>query len=227
MKKLLPILSALAAGVMVSAQEPVLDYDYTSGTFERKGKLAAPVIAGETLMAEEMPGAIRFDGKKNFMTIPGGKAVSLKNGGTLFAFVRFAEDEEYGMLFFKNNEFLLGLFNKNRLYFNLRASGSAKFDTPVMITPVPRGRWCTVAVVLKPWKNGSWTAFLFIDGVRKGSRTFKFKGEYPEPQSELTVGRGWGGTWFLKGDIGAVKIFETPLDEKQILELSQKYLTAK
>ena len=69
--------------------------------------------------------------------------------------------------------------------------------------------------------------FLFIDGVRKGSRTFKFKGEYPEPQSDLTVGRGWGGTWFLKGDIGAVKIFETPLDEKQVLELSQKYLTAK
>ncbi|MBQ9503032.1 MAG: LamG domain-containing protein [Lentisphaeria bacterium] len=226
-KKLFASLPAVFAGALLCAQEPVLDYDYTSGAFERRGKTPPPVVAGETLMAEELPGAIRFDGKKNFMTIPGGKSFSLRNGGTLFAFVRFAEDEEHGMLFFKLNEFLLGLYSKDRLYFNIRARGGEKFDAPVMTASVPRGKWCTVAAVLRPWKNGSWTAFLFIDGVRKTSNTFRFADGYPETKADLTVGRGWGGTWFLKGDIGALRLYDTPLDEKQILELSDKYLKRK
>lgn len=219
-KKSFLSLLAVSAGTLLSAQEPILNYDYTSGTFERTGKMGIPVIAGETAMSEELPGSIRFDGKKNFMKVPGGKEISLKNGGTLFAFVRFAEDEEHGMLFFKQSEFLLGLYRNDTLYFNTMT----KKDGKMIVKGVPKGKWCTVAAVLQPWKNGSWSIFLYIDGVKKGSQTFRFENGYLETQNDLTVGKGWGGVWFLKGDIGALRIYESPLNEKQILELSKKYL---
>ncbi len=224
-KKTFASLLAVSAGaLLLSAQEPVLNYDYTSGAFERTGKTGAPVIAGETAMAEELPGSIRFDGKKNFMTVPGGKEISLKNGGTLFAFVRFSEKEEHGMLFFKQSEFLLGLYRGDTLYFNTLTKKGKQFNCQLIVKGVPKGKWCTVAAVLQPWRNGSWTAFLYIDGVKKGSNTFRFEDGYPETKNDLTIGKGWGGTWFLDGDIGDLRIYDIPLKEQQVLELSKKYL---
>ena len=227
-KKMVLLLGILSAGTMLSALDPVLDYDYTSGAFERLGKMAAPIITGETLMTEEMPGAIRFDGKKNFMLVPESKSIPLKKGATLFAFVRFDESKDYGMLFFKFGEFLLGLYKEKFLYFNTTATPSSgkTFDS-ALYCPITRGKWITVTAILRP-NPTTWTVSLYVDGERKTSRTFKFeKGFLEETANDLTVGKGWGGVWFLKGDIGTVKIYDAPMSDKQVMELSGKYLGKK
>ena len=227
-KKMVLLLGILSAGTMLSALDPVLDYDYTSGAFERLGKMAAPIITGETLMTEEMPGAIRFDGKKNFMLVPESKSIPLKKGATLFAFVRFDESKDYGMLFFKFGEFLLGLYKEKFLYFNTTATPSSgkTFDS-ALYCPITRGKWITVTAILRP-NPTTWTVSLYVDGERETSRTFKFeKGFLEETKNDLTIGKGWGGVWFLKGDIGAVKIYDAPMSDKQVMELSKKYLDKK
>ena len=227
-KKMVLLLGILSAGTMLSALDPVLNYDYTSGAFERTGKAAAPIITGETLMTEEAPGAIRFDGKKNFMLVPDAKSFPLKKGATFFAYVRFDESKDYGMLFFKFGEFLLGLYKAKYLYFNTTATPSTgkTFDSALYCL-IPRGKWITVTAVLRP-NPTTWTVFLYVDGERKTSRTFKFeKGFLEETKNDLTIGKGWGGVWFLKGDIGTVKIYDAPMSDKQVMELSKKYLDKK
>lgn len=228
MKKAVSFLCVLFLGAGLSALEPVLCYDYTSGAFERTGKAAAPLITGETLMTEETPGAIRFDGQKNFMLVPDAKSFPLKKGATFFAFVKFDENKDHGMLFFKKGEFLLGLYQKKFLYFNTTAKPSTgkTFDSS-LYCPVPRGKWCTVTAVLRP-NPSSWTVFLYVDGERKTSRTFKYeKGFLEETQNDLTIGKGWGGVWFLKADLGTAQIYDAPMTDKQVKALSDKYLKAK
>ena len=53
------------------------------------------------------------------------------------------------------------------------------------------------------------------------------KGFLEETKNDLTIGKGWGGVWFLKGDIGSVKIYDAPMSDKQVMELSKKYLDKK
>ena len=227
-KKMLYSAWILSVGTLLSALDPILSYDYTSGAFARTGKMAAPIITGETLMTEEAPGAIRFDGKKNFMLVPGSKSLPLKKGAAFFALVRFDENKDHGMLFFKNGEFLLGLYQQKFLYFNTAANPSSgkQFDT-ALYCPVSRGKWCTVAAVLRP-NPSSWTVFLYVDGERKTSRTFKFeKGFLEGTDNDLTIGRGWGGVWFLKGDLAAAQIYDCALTDRQIMELSRKYSVKK
>lgn len=225
MKKSCVAFLSLMCGCILSAAEPVFSCDYTNGGVV-KSRFGTPIIAGETQMLDGMPSAICLDGKKNYMLVPDAKSLPLKKGATFFAFVRFDENKDYGMLFFKSGEFLLGLYQKKMLYFNTCAvtSSGKLWDMP-LYCPVSRGKWCTVAAVLRPNpSSATWTALLYVDGVKKTSRTFKYeKGYPPETQNDLTIGKGWGGVWFFKGDIGTAQIYDAPMTDSQIRALSGKY----
>ena len=217
--------AVLMCGVL-SAQEPVLNYDYTSGTLKCGGKIEPPAVTGETVIRKEVPGSIHFDGKTNFMTVPGGTALSLKNGGTLFALVRLTGEDDRGMLFFKSDEFLFGFYRGGKLYFNIKSRKSKKFDHPFHVEGIRRGEWHAVAAALQRWENGYWTVFLYIDGVRKGSKTFRLANGYSETKNKLVIGRGWSD-WRLNGDIGVLQFYDVQLNDRQIGDLSRKYSVKK
>ena len=224
-KNIFVLTSVLVSGFLFS-QEPLLNYDFTSGTLKCEGKIKAPIVTGETIVRKGKPGSIQFNGKTNFMTVPGGESVSLKNGGTLFALVRLAEEEGLGMLFFKADEFLFGFYRGGKLYFNVKSRGSKKFDHPFHVEGIRRREWHTVAAALQRWENGFWTVFLYIDGIRKGSKTFRLADGYSEAKNKLIIGRGWSN-WRLNGDVGVLQIYDIQLNDRQIRDLSQKYLPGK
>ena len=224
-KNIFVLASVLMSGFLFS-QEPLLNYDYTSGTLRCEGKFKAPIVTGETVIRKGNPGSVCFNGKTNFMTVPEGASVSLKNGGTLFALVRLAEEEGLGMLFFKADEFLFGFYRGGKLYFNIKSRKSKKFDNPFHIDPIRRGEWHTVAAALQRWENGFWTVFLYIDGIRRGSKTFRLADGYSETKNKLVIGRGWSN-WRLNGNVGVLHIYDVQLNDRQIRELSQKYMAGK
>jgi len=205
--------------------EPVLDYDYSAGTFECRGKMPPPYVQGETLLGEEKPGFIQLDGKRNFLVVPDGKDLHLTNGGTLFAVVRLAADKEHGMLFFKHNEYLLGFYRGDNLYFNMGVKPGENFGNAVYAKGLPKGEWCSVAAVLRRDPSGTWTTLLYINGERKTTQTIRPEwGNPPSGTAELTIGKGWGGVWFLKGALAMARIYATALDDRQIAELSRAIL---
>ncbi|MBQ6472067.1 MAG: LamG domain-containing protein [Victivallales bacterium] len=218
--------TALAAICSVLwAADPILDYDYSNGTFECRGKTPPPHIQGETLLGEEKPGSIQLDGRRNFMVVPNGRDLHLTNGGTLFAVVRLAADKEHGMLFFKGNEYLLGCYRGNNLYFNMGVKPGENFGNAVYASGAPKGEWCSLAAVLQRNPSGTWTVLLYINGERKTSQTIRPEWRNPPPSTaDLTIGKGWGGVWFLKGDLAVARIYTSALDDRQISELSRHFL---
>ncbi len=215
--KILVSVFLLGAALCSSSREPLMDYDYSGYAVVRGGKFPAPVIHGETRMADGMPTALRLDGKDIFLTIPGGEKFSLVNGGTLYAVVKFRREKAFGMLFFKENEFLLGYYQKN-LYFNM--PNGKKFNAPVYYGPMPLDEWCRAAVVVS-MKNGDYSVRLYLNGKKSPETVFPAL-DYRTTDGKLTVGKGWGGVWFLSGEIAVLKVFDAPLTDAEIAELDKQ-----
>ncbi len=200
------------------AADPVIDYDYTHFAVVHGGKFPAPIIEGETSFPDGIPTSLKFDGKTNWLTIPDGRKFSLQNGGTLYAVAMFDPKKENGMLFFKKNEFLLGLYQGKYLYFNL--SNGKTWEHPVYHNPVPGGKWCSVAAVVTV-KGDDVYVVLFING--KKSRVSRFpKTGLKADDEPVTVGKGWGGVWYFSGNIAILKGFDVPLSDSEIEELDRQ-----
>lgn len=216
MKKIYSGIFILMSTFLLSAAEPVLSYDYTNGPVI-KGKYGAPLIVGETLMLDGVPSAIRLDGEKNFMRIMGSESFSLKKGGTFYALIRLDAKEEYGMLFFKQSEFLFGYYRGN-LYFSFSMKGKKTFSSKFYLGNIPRGRWISLAATIA-LKDGAYHVTLYLNGK---ARTYKpTAGTYQESSNPLTIGKGWGGVWFYAGDIARVQAYDVPLTQAQIRALDK------
>ena len=208
---------SLLGAVLCSAVEPLMDYDYSGYAVVQGGKFPAPVIYGETTISDGLPTALQLDGVKNYLTIPGGESFSLAKGGTLYAIVKFNPDKEYGMLFFKEKEFLLGFYRKN-LYFNL--PNGEPFEAPVYLGAIPVDCWCRIAAVVTV-DNGDYSVRLHLDDKTSPPQVFRNL-QYSKTEGKLTVGKGWGGVWYLHGQIAQLKVFDVPLTEAQISTLDQQ-----
>lgn len=216
MKRLFSIF-LLAAALCSDALEPLMDYDYSGYAVVRGGKFSAPVIHGEALMPDGIPTALRLEGKETFLTIPDGDRFSLVNGGTLYAVVKFSRGKEYGMLFFKENEFLFGYYQKN-LYFNM--PNGKKFNAPVYLGPVPVNEWCRAAAVVSV-KDGVYSVQLYLNEKKSEKIVFRAL-DYKPTNGKLTIGKGWGGVWYFSGEIAILKAFDVPLTDAEIAELDKK-----
>ncbi|OQA77113.1 MAG: hypothetical protein BWY31_04542 [Lentisphaerae bacterium ADurb.Bin242] len=215
--KILLSVFLLGATLCSGSREPLMDYDYSGYAVVYGGKFPAPVIHGETRMSDGIPTSLRLDGKENFLTIPGGEKVSLVNGGTLYAVVKFRREKAFGMLFFKENEFLLGYYQKN-LYFNM--PNGKKFNAPVYCGPVPLDEWCRAAAVVSV-KDGDYFVRLHLNGKKTEETVFRAL-DYKTSNGKLTIGKGWGGVWFLSGEIAILKVFDVPLTDAEIAELDKQ-----
>lgn len=217
MKKLYFGFLALICGCILSAAEPVLSYDYTNGVII-KGQFGAPIIVDETQMLDGVPSAIRLDGKKNFMRISGGESFSLEKGGTFYAVIRLNEKKDYGMLFFKPQEFLFGYYRGN-MYFAFSLKGEKPFSVPFFLGNIPRGKWISVAVTVS-LHDGEYQVAQYCCGKKTAHKPVRKT--YQKQSSPLTIGKGWGGVWFYSGDIALIQAYDVPLSEAEIQALDKK-----
>ena len=217
MKKICFLILTVLCGCVLSAAEPVLSFDYTNGPVI-KGKYGTPVIVDETQMLDGIPSAIRLDGKKNFMRILGGESFSLEKGGTFYALIRLDEKKDYGMLFFKPQEFLYGYYRGN-MYFAFSLKGEKPFSVPFFLGNIPRGKWISVAVTVA-LRDGAYHVVQYLNGKAQSHKPIAKA--YQGHSNPLTIGKGWGGVWFFSGDIALIQAYDVPLSEAEIQALVKK-----
>jgi len=219
MKKFLYAAAALT-GIVLSAVEPVLYCDYTGDSPVLKSKFSLPVLDGETTMLEGKPSALKLNGKNTFITIPGSGAFTLKNGGTLYAVANIDAKEDFGMMFFKPDEFLFGIYQKENLYFNMGTRQKKKFGAYFLLPKVRRGAWTSYAVSVQV-QDGDYHVTLYASGSKPQKRVFK-KLDYHQTDQDVTFGRGFGWNWHLDGEVALFMVFDRPLTGQEILELDRK-----
>ena len=215
MKKVLLTASIVCAFAL--AAENVIDCNYAGQPPAAQSKFGNVVIQGETNMAGK-PAVLVMNGKNNYISFPGSNKFTLKNGGTLYAVIKPQAKEAFGMTFFKNKEFLLGVYQNKFLYFNLMPN--VKPDCPVFLPKLEMGKWMSVAAVVK-CSGKDYTVTLYVNGRKPVTKTFK-NVNYKATDSEITFGRGWGGTWHFDGAVACFKLFDKPLSEKEIKALDAK-----
>ena len=215
MKKVLLTASIVCAFAL--AAENVIDCNYAGQPPAAQSKFGNVVIQGETNMAGK-PAVLVMNGKNNYISFPGSNKFTLKNGGTLYAVIKPQAKEAFGMTFFKNKEFLLGVYQNKFLYFNLMPN--VKPDCPVFLPKLEMGKWMSVAAVVK-CSGKDYTVTLYVNGKKPVTKTFK-NVNYKATDSEITFGRGWGSTWHFDGAVACFKLFDTPLSEKEIKALDAK-----
>ena len=219
MKKILSA-AAVLAGIVLSAAEPVLYCDYTGDVPVLKSKFSLPVLEGESTMLGGKPSALKLNGKNSFITIPGSGAFTLKNGGTLYAVANISDKEDFGMMFFKPDEFLFGIYQKDNLYFNMGTQQKKKFGAYLLLHKVRRGAWTSYAVSVQV-QDGDYHVTLYASGSKPVKRVFK-KLDYYQTGQDVTFGRGFGWNWHLDGEVTLFMAFDRPLTEQEIQELDNK-----
>lgn len=231
MKKLYLLFVLALIVVRVSAEEKkaILYYDYTSPAIMQGGKFQPPEMVGEIEMITEKDASIKLDAKKNYLKVKGGDKITLKNGGTLFAVVKFLDSNtnikisptgSLDMIFFKNYDFLLGRYGKS-FYFNM---ASNKKWPAAVYSKLPSNlkeiKWLRLGVTVSK-QNDKYTICMYINGKKTKSKTFENL-EYTGSSQSLTIGKGWGGSWMMHGQIAQLKIYDVPLSESEMAALDKK-----
>ena len=216
MKKNL-LFASLSGALALTAADAVINCNYAQLPPAASSKFGTPVIQGETNMKGGDAPALQLNGKNNYFTFPGSKSFSLKNGGTLYAVIKPDAKESFGMTFFKDKEFLLGVYQKKFLYFNLMPNSKPAY--PLFLPKIEMGKWMSVAATVKV-TGKDYTVSLYVSGKKPVVQTFK-NVDFKATASDLTFGRGWGGTWHFDGEIALFKAFDVPLSEKEIKELDK------
>ena len=223
MKRVLFAVLAVVCGGMISAKE------FTGSDLILKGN------------ARMENGVVKLDGKSGYIELAGTEKWNLgKQGLSLAGSFKLNETagnrqkaDSFDMFFSKaKTPFVFGRYG-HQLYVNIKDSAKkGKMDSPVYATFKPEaGIWYHLAVVFEYYNDHAqgdvgYNVSIYMNGNRVGSQKCRFL----EPVAEnvrLDVGKGWGGVWFLKGDIGTVKIYDAPMSDKQVMELSRKYLGSK
>ena len=205
---------------------PVLEYDFSTG----KMFPAKPVLVGNP---EIKDGALVLDAeKKQYLELPKDLNVSAARNCTFYTVLRFGEDGSmkndgsgkkvewqgtYGALFFRKNDFIVGMFRQN-LYLNC-AKADRKWFSPGLLVPMKNfNQWYRLACTFRN-DDGITTATLYLDGRKIGSK--KFADVYGDSKNTATFGRGWGGTWFFSGEVVKIMVYNEILSAKQIASMSE------
>ena len=222
------LFSVLCASLFLSLHgaEALLHYDFSGPVICQGGKIGAPEFVGNVEIDSEQ-NCIRLQ-PENYLAVPESSAISLLEGGTLYAVVQFEEDgrtngmdDAHDMLFFKNGAFLLGR-SCGMLYFNL---GDGRNFQKGMYVPLPKRNWHAVAVTVSKEIHGDktfYTSSIYIDGERMRRITCPLRPK--ENREPVTFGRGWGGPWFMKGKVAEMRIYPVPLTPGECKRISEESL---
>ena len=179
-------------------------------------------------------GILKLDGKSAYALIPGTEDCNIgKSGLTLACSVRLSNvaldrknPQGFDMFFAKGKQpFIFGRYG-GQLYSNIRNTEN-KYCAPVYSSNLPEtGVWCHMAIVYESYDNTAqgdvgYTSTIYVNGNPSG----RDKHAWLKPMQNrelLDVGKGWGGVWFLDGDIAEVFVERRALNEAEITALADK-----
>lgn len=175
---------------------------------------------------------LKLDGKKAYALIPGTEDFNIgKEGLTLACAVRLnnvspdrKKPEGFDMFFAKGKQsFVFGRYG-GQLHSNIKNT-EGKFCAPIYSSNLPEtGVWCHVAIVYESYDNTAqgdvgYTVTVYVNGnpaVRGKHGWLK-----PQRNSDLVdVGKGWGGVWYLDGDVAEIFAEKRALNEAEVTALA-------
>ncbi|NMA19115.1 MAG: LamG domain-containing protein, partial [Lentisphaerae bacterium] len=214
MKFILTIASTLIAGILCATEIP----------------LETLILHGKAGISE---GVLHLDGVNSYAQLPGTEAFNIdKNGLSLACSVRLRKNltdrktaDSFDMFFSKGElPFIFGRYGGS-LYTNIRDSGKKnEFAASALTGRIPEaGVWTHVAVTFEHYDDHAQgdvgyhtTVFFNGDPV---VRT-KHRGLLPVTNQELLeIGKGWGGVWYLEGEIAEVHAARRVMNEAEIAAL--------
>ncbi len=201
------------------------------------GILCADEVKPESLIlkgnARVADGILILDGKNSFAQLPGTEEFNIGKEGLSFACaVRLRQNlkdrkttDSFDMFFSKGGvPFIFGRYGGD-LYTNIRdAAKKNEFAAQCLVGRIPEaGVWTHVAVTFEHYDDhaqgdvGYYTT-IYVNGDPV-ART-KHPGLQPVTNRELLeVGKGWGGVWFLDGDMTEIHADRRVMNESEIAEL--------
>ena len=224
MKKKMFFIACMAVCTVYAVDhEPILHYDFTAPVVQQGGVYKQPDLPSDMKMSSpEQALILAGNRKQKELIIPNSAGLSIADGGTLYALVRFDQDgkkagqnDAHDMILFKNGSFLFGRAC-NTLYFNM----GRKWDWKITAENIPTGRWTSLAVSVKKNEPRNYTVKLYIDGRKVADKNFRKEADAPN-ENPVSIGKGWGGPWLFCGLLGKIMIFDQALTDDQIARMSE------
>jgi len=220
-------LSLTVSGLLYAEDRGLfLHYDFTQPAIRQGGICRQPELPPNmTISCPEYSLILTGNFSQPELSVPESTFFSLKNGGTLYALVRFnqrgmesGQQDAHDMIFFKQDNLLFGR-DCGELYFNMQTSG--RWCWAVRAPDIPTGRWTALAATVT--KNGTknYTVRLYIDGRKAAEKTFLQEMDGPNG-NPVAIGRGWGGPWCFCGLLGKLMIFNYALTDDDVAGLCRE-----
>jgi len=228
-------------------EDALLEYDFAAvAEAGMVGNLAGAELSGElrgtwaqTALPEEGAGSVlTLDGESGFVEVPGSAGVHIgEQGFTVVATVRLADSgtvegaaDSHDMILFKNQEYLFGrTAGGRRLYFNIHdGKGWSASVTGGECRP---DVWTHVAAVVErinepPQGRVGYHIGLYQDGELVAGREI-LNITSARTEGTVNIGKGWGGPWFLRGDIARVAVYPRAITEGELNRLLRAEKLAK
>lgn len=220
--------------VALAADGPIIQYRFdTVGAggiiANQAGEQFAGKLVGE-VRALPWPGegagsVLSLDGASGYVEVPGSAGLHLGEAGcTILATVRMAETGNvegqpatHDMILFKDQQYLFGRSHQ-RLYFNLH--NGKDWVGGVLGGDIRPGVWYHTAVIVErinepPQGRVGYHIRLFLNGeLVAGREVLNCTGA--TTGNNINVGKGWGGPWFLKGEMAHVTVYPRALTDSEL-----------
>ncbi|MBQ6472068.1 MAG: carbohydrate-binding protein [Victivallales bacterium] len=198
--------------------------------------VCAGPIAPDTLClkggARLEKGVLVLDGKDSYASIPGTESLGFQGDGfTLACAVRLKirtlerkGPDGYDMLFSKGkSDFIFGRYG-GQLYWNVTGA-DGKMNSAQYSSTLPEAEtWAHLAITFERYDNAAQGDVGFLSAVYlNGNRIGGGKLPWLAPrqnQALMEIGRGWGGVWFLEGEIAEIFVEPRALNEAEIADLA-------
>jgi hypothetical protein len=229
----------------LAADSPLIQYDFSrigegGVVTNQSGEQFAGKLAGEA-RALALPDAkggsvLSLDGASGYVAVPGSAGLHIgETGFTILATVRMAETGNvegqpptHDMILFKDQQYLFGRSHQ-RLYFNLH--NGKDWVGGVLGGDIRPGVWYHTAVIVErinepPQGRVGYHIRLFLNGeMVAGREVLNCTGATTD--NDINVGKGWGGPWFLKGDMAHVTVYPRALTESELNQYLKQEKLAK
>lgn len=208
MKKLI-VLSIFAVFALSAAE--VANFDFTGASPEISGKYGMPRFKNTKIGGDASRRSLAFDGKEAAATLFA-KDFHLLKGGSVVVRVKLAEKEKnLHMIIVKSDEWWLAR-QSNKIYFNF-CQGENQAATGVFV-PCDWSKEITVGVSVFPDDK----YIICADGKVLKSGILSVNDAPCYTTKPVIIGNGWGGLWSMKGDLYALRLYDEPLSEADLIE---------
>ncbi|MBE6375931.1 MAG: hypothetical protein E7050_05640 [Lentisphaerae bacterium] len=209
MKKFLFLASCCAAFALSAAE--VANFDFTGAVPQASGKYSLPRFKKTEIGGDENKRSLYFDGKDAVGTLFA-KDFHILKGGSVVVKLKIADKKKnLHMIVVKPDEWWLAR-QGNKIYFNF-CQGNKQAAYGVLV-PCDWSKETTIGVSVFPDD----TYIVCADGKVLKSGVLSINDSPCYNDKPITIGNGWGSVWSMLGDLYALRLYDEPLAEAELIE---------